>query len=113
MRKAALFPLPGSPLTRAKPPSPTWFSILQQKLSVAGVGKRELITLLVRRVFKVLFRPIEACVAGFVTKGFDGFAGLLSRKTDRWMMSDRESRAVPPDLIWDAWLGLRLACIVV
>jgi hypothetical protein len=24
----------------AKPPSPTWFSILQQKLSVAGVGKR-------------------------------------------------------------------------
>jgi hypothetical protein len=40
MRKAALFPLPGSPLTRAKPPSPTWCSILQQKLSVGGVGKR-------------------------------------------------------------------------
>jgi hypothetical protein len=54
-----------------------------------------LITTIVRRCFKVLFRPIESGVAGFLTKGSEGFAGLLSRKTDRWMMSDRESRAAP------------------
>src|SRR5208282_289635 len=37
MRRAALLPVPGSPIARAKPPSPICCSMRQQKLSIAGV----------------------------------------------------------------------------
>ena len=40
-RSATLFPVPGSPAIRAKPPWRTrWRSILRQKLSTAGVAIR-------------------------------------------------------------------------
>ena len=40
-RNATLFPAPGSPAIKAKPPWRTrWRSILRQKLSTAGVAMR-------------------------------------------------------------------------
>jgi len=45
-----------------------------------------LITTIIRQGVEVLFRPEEACIGTYLTKGFEGLAGLLSRRTDRWMM---------------------------
>jgi hypothetical protein len=59
------------------------------------VGKVLLITSLVRRGFEVLFRPIEAGLGGYLSKGFEGLGGILSRRTDQWVMEDRESQAIP------------------
>jgi hypothetical protein len=54
-----------------------------EPLSVAVVL---LITTLFRRFLKVLFRPEEAGTEACFSKGFGGFAGSLSRRTDRWMI---------------------------
>jgi hypothetical protein len=53
------------------------------KVYVLHPRKPVLITTLFRQSTEVLFRPIEAGLGGYLSKGFEGFGGLLSRKTDR------------------------------
>jgi hypothetical protein len=48
--------------------------------------KKLLITMIIRRGFEVLFRPIEAGLGGYLSKGFEGLGGLLSRRTDQSVM---------------------------